>query len=196
MNGWHLTEEWNARREAPSHTVATPALCGGLCPTIDSELCLARPLPPPFVQGAVQNAAGANAVLTAELQLKQAVGSGAALLALPGNTTSYQALATKLFQSVAAQAGSVARAPASGAAGSRRLAQATPAFSLASAAMLTQVCETVTCTRSCCTPLPLHVPTRHRSHCAHRPHSTHHWPPITNYPPPPPPPPRRLCRSC
>ena len=104
------------------------------------------------MQGAVRGSGNAKQVLTAELQLKQAVSIGAALLALPGNSTSYQALSHTLLRGFASLARRVARgvpagaaaAPA-GAAASRRLAQAgsLPAVNLASAELLLQLLQEV-----------------------------------------------------
>jgi hypothetical protein len=101
-----------------------------------------------LLQGALLGRESAKAVLQAELQVKQAVASGVGLLALPGNTGSYESVAKLLFAELAVSAALAARSSAASASGVyiRRLRQssdAAAALDLSSAALLQRLLEVV-----------------------------------------------------
>lgn len=101
------------------------------------------PLLPPCAapQAAVQGSAAAKQVLSAELQLKQAVASGAGLLAAPGSSAVYKLLARRMFREFASMiSGRSAQATALT---GRRMAQAAPAFSFSNSTLLQELLTAV-----------------------------------------------------
>lgn len=100
------------------------------------------------LQGALLGRESAKRALQAELQVKQAVASGVGLLALPGNTSSYQSVAKLLFAELGVSAALAARSSAASAGGIyiRRLRQDSDpaaALDLSSTALLQRLLEAV-----------------------------------------------------
>lgn len=89
----------------------------------------------------MQGSATAKQVLSAELQLKQAVASGAGLLAAPGSSAVYKVLARRMFKEFA---GMIAGhgAPATALTG-RRMAQAGASFSFSNSTLLQELLTAV-----------------------------------------------------
>ncbi|KAL4419903.1 hypothetical protein ABPG75_007001 [Micractinium tetrahymenae] len=93
------------------------------------------------LKAAVQGSAAAKQVLSVELQLKQAVASGAGLLAAPGSSAVYKVLARRMFREFASRISG--RAAQASAAPGRRLAQSAPGFSFSNTTLLQELLTAV-----------------------------------------------------
>lgn len=93
------------------------------------------------VQAAVQGSTAAKQVLSAEVQLKQAVASGAGLLAAPGSSAVYKVLARRMFREFAGMIGG--RSAQASAAYGRRMAQSAPSFSFSNSTLLQELLTAV-----------------------------------------------------